>query len=291
MHLSSYEKMKRFRDTYLDPQKHLEILDVGSADVNGTYADLFDNPNWTYRGADMVEGKNVHVILADPYNWTNIESNSFDVVISGQTFEHIEYFWITTLQIARIMKVGGLACIIAPSSGPKHRHPTDCWRYYPDGLRAIAKWAKMEALETSTEWEAESYNDSSASWKDSMLVAMKVANIPQLSSMIHSLHEWIGIKRKPEFENIQGVLEAPIDITDEYAEAALRKLLHNPPHYPDWYFAIVALMQVYIQRPNLQAAFPKVSLQCDLSELVKWAAEFGLKEQSQLAKYSQLFTD
>jgi SAM-dependent methyltransferase len=281
--------MKRFRDTYLGPQKHLRILDVGSADVNGTYADLFDNPNWTYRGADMVEGKNVHVILVDPYDWRNIESNSFDVVISGQTFEHIEYFWITILQIARIMKVGGLACIIAPSSGPQHRHPTDCWRYYPDGLRAIAKWAKMEVLETSTEWEAGNYDDSSASWKDSMLVAMKVATIPQLSSTVQSLHEWIGIKGKPEFEIVQDILETQIGIVDEYTEAALRKLLRNPPHYPDWYLAIVALMQLYIHRPDLQIAFPKVSLQCDLTDLVNWAAEFGVKEQSELAKYSQLF--
>jgi SAM-dependent methyltransferase len=265
--------MKRFRDTYLDQQKHLKILDVGSADVSGTYADLFENPNWTYQGADMVWGKNVHIILADPYDWANIESNSFDVVISGQAFEHIEYFWVTILQIARVMKVGGLVCIIAPSSGPVHRHPTDCWRYYSDGLRAIAKWAKMEVLETSTELETESYHDSSASWKDSMLVAMKVSTIPQLSSMVQGLHEWIEIKNKREFD----IVREP------------RKLLDNPPQYPEWYFAIVALMRVYIRRPDLQAAFPKVSLQCDISELVKWAAEFGVKEQWELAKYSQLF--
>lgn len=60
--------------------------------VNGSYRTLFNNPKWNYVGCDLEEGSNVDIVLNDPYDWKNIESNSYDVVISGQAFEHIEYF-------------------------------------------------------------------------------------------------------------------------------------------------------------------------------------------------------
>lgn len=143
--------MKRFKGTYLDPSKNLKILEVGSLDVNGTYASLFNEPNWTYHGADMSAGKNVNIVLSNPYDWSNIEASSYDVVISGQAFEHIEYFWVTTLQINRVLKTGGLACVIAPAGGREHCYPTDCWRYYRDGMRVIAKWGKLEVIESTTQ--------------------------------------------------------------------------------------------------------------------------------------------
>lgn len=35
-------------------------------------------------------------MLKNPYDWQEIETDSFDLVISGQAFEHIEFFWITS---------------------------------------------------------------------------------------------------------------------------------------------------------------------------------------------------
>ena len=34
------------------------------------------------------------------------------------------------------------ASAFAPSRGPEHRYPNDCWRFYPDGYRALAKYAR-----------------------------------------------------------------------------------------------------------------------------------------------------
>ena len=100
MHQSSYDKMMSFKNDYLSSfiGKNLKILDFGSQDVNGTYKPVFEEPGWTYRGVDMVEGKNVDIILRNPYHWREIKSNSYDVFISGQVFEHIEYFWLTMLE-------------------------------------------------------------------------------------------------------------------------------------------------------------------------------------------------
>lgn len=179
MHTSSVDKMKAFRDKYLEPRgsENLSILDIGAQEVheNGSYKPLFKHrPNWNYRGVDMVAGNNVDIVLNDPYDWHQVPSNSVDVVISGQAFEHIEFFWLSMLEIARVLKPGGICCIIAPSSGYEHRYPVDCWRFYPDGFAALAKYAKLEALETYTQWEDLShYGEGDNCWHDSVLIAQK----------------------------------------------------------------------------------------------------------------------
>lgn len=175
MHQSSYDKMQAFRQRYLDERRHepLQILDLGSQDVNGSYRPLFEEPRWVYRGLDMHPGANVDVLLHRPYVWRELASNSADVLISGQAFEHISYFWISILEVARVLTPGGLCCILAPSSGPEHRYPVDCWRFYPDGLHALATFAQLEVLEASTQWQDLGYLDGSDWWHDSLLVCRK----------------------------------------------------------------------------------------------------------------------
>ena len=97
MHLSSLEKMRDFTARHLADaaDRPLEILDLGSADIGGIYARFFDNPNRNYRGVDLAPGPNIHVVLSDPYNWRELPTHCADVFISGQTFEHIEFFWLT----------------------------------------------------------------------------------------------------------------------------------------------------------------------------------------------------
>ena len=176
MHQSSFDKMCSFRDRYLAARKHepLVILDLGSQDVNGSYRPLFDEGSWKYLGADMSSGANVDIVLADPYCWSEVKPGSVDVLISGQAFEHIEYFWITMQEISRVLKQAGLCCLIAPSGGPEHRYPVDCWRFYPDGFAAAARFGGIEVVEVFTDWApGDTYTDESALWKDTMLVGRK----------------------------------------------------------------------------------------------------------------------
>ncbi len=186
MHLSSIDKMKLFRKNYLSGKENirLKIIDLGSTEIGGTYKSIFDEEKWEYTGLDMMPGKNVDIVLSDPYNWLEIESDSADVFISGQTFEHIEYFWKTMLEIVRVMKSGALCCIIAPSSGPEHKYPADCWRFYPDGFKALARYAKLEVLEANTQWNPAGYTDGSDMWADTVLVAKK----PELKPINNQEH-------------------------------------------------------------------------------------------------------
>jgi hypothetical protein len=73
-----------------------------------------------------------------------------------------------------VLKPEGLGCIIAPAGGFEHRHPQDCWRFYPDGFAALARFARLDVIEVSTQWEPDPrYTDGSNLWQDSMLVCRK----------------------------------------------------------------------------------------------------------------------
>jgi SAM-dependent methyltransferase len=146
-------------------------LDIGSYDVNGSYRPLFEAPNWEYVGMDLTPGPNVNLILASPYRWP-LPSHSADVIVSGQAFEHIEFFWLTWLEVVRVLKPGGLVFLIAPSRGPEHRYPVDCWRFYPDGFRALANYGALQLLEVNTDWQPHSDPDS-APWGDTVGVFRK----------------------------------------------------------------------------------------------------------------------
>lgn len=163
MHASSFRLMQKYVSAHV--VAGADVLDVGSRIAAGqtdTYKTLLDHCN--YHGLDMQAGGNVDIVMDDPYVFP-IEDNTYDHVISGQAFEHIEYPWLTICEIARVMKPGGKACIIAPSSGPEHRHPFDCYRYYPDGFRALATWAKLNVV--SCQWHT------AAPWHDCILIAEK----------------------------------------------------------------------------------------------------------------------
>lgn len=157
MHASSFNAMQFLIGKLVDPStpRPIRVLDVGSmiADERQTsYRSIFDAlPGVEYTGLDMAPGRNVDVVAVDPFKFP-LEAESFDFVVSGQAFEHIEFPWLTIQEIARVLKKGGAAIIIAPSSGPEHRYPQDCWRYYPDGMRALAKWAGLECVQAATNW-------------------------------------------------------------------------------------------------------------------------------------------
>lgn len=166
MHLSSLEHVEQLVAQYLYDKTTLKIIDIGSYDVNGSYKPFFSRPNWQYVGVDLAAGPNVDVALTSPYRLP-FDSHSVDVIVSGQAFEHIEFFWLTWLEMVRILKPGGLIFLLAPSRGYEHRHPQDCWRFYPDGYRALAVYGGLQLLEVHTDWEPHS-DPGSAPWGDTV---------------------------------------------------------------------------------------------------------------------------
>ncbi len=171
MHESSYLHMQRLAAQHLSSRPPGRVFDIGAMDVNGSYRPIFEALGWRYTGCDIAPGPNVSTVLQSPYvfPW---KSGSADLIVSGQAFEHIEFFWLTMLEIARVVRPGGLVFLIAPSRGPEHRYPVDCWRFYPDGYRSLAAWSGLSLVEASTDWEPAPQEDS-APWGDTVGVFSK----------------------------------------------------------------------------------------------------------------------
>lgn len=162
--------MRYFKENYLNPNDELKILDIGSFDRNGdyNYGLILNEKKWTYHGLDLKKGNNVHIVVENAYDWKEIEDETYDVVISGQAFEHIEFFWLTLEQVKRVLKPGGLFCLIVPSSGPVHRNPYDCYRFNQDGMKSMAKYINFIVLETG-----HNTDEISKPWFDCHLIAKK----------------------------------------------------------------------------------------------------------------------
>lgn len=143
MHQSSLENMQKCFERYVKSlpwgnRERIQVVDIGGANINGSYADIFSGREFIYKAADIHPSAEVDILLDDPYGLP-FADNSIDILLSGQVFEHVEYFWRLFREMARALKSDGLILLITPSSGPIHRYPVDCYRFYPDAYRALAK--------------------------------------------------------------------------------------------------------------------------------------------------------
>jgi len=68
------------------------LLSIWSNDING-HTVPFRATEMALHRSRLGPGENVDLVLPDPYDWRGFKTNSIDVVISGQTFEHTEFFW------------------------------------------------------------------------------------------------------------------------------------------------------------------------------------------------------
>lgn len=196
MHRSSYLKMQYFKETYLNPNDELKILDIGSFDKGGdyNYGLILNEDKWTYHGLDLQPGNNIDIVVENPYDWNNeIADETYDLVVSGQAFEHIEFFWLTLEQVKRVLKPGGLFFLIVPSTGPVHKNPYDCYRFNDNAMKAMAKYINFNVIEYGT-----NFDEISSPWYDTFLVAKKSESIEitDLEQKMDTLEQKVDILMK-----------------------------------------------------------------------------------------------
>jgi SAM-dependent methyltransferase len=155
MHISSLDTLRSILKKHVLPDSRfssealLKIADVGSADINGSYKQIFDLLDCEYTGIDLEEGPGVSVVLTSPYEFP-LPDDEYDIVFSGQTFEHAGHFWKTFSEMCRITKPDGLIIVITPSRGPVHRYPVDCYRFMPDAMAALAEHGEVVLVDSWT---------------------------------------------------------------------------------------------------------------------------------------------
>jgi SAM-dependent methyltransferase len=162
VHASSLENMQKCYERYvcgeyLQNRQELLVLDIGGANINGSYADIFSQDKFIYLAADISPSEGVDIVLDDPYKLP-LKNDSVDIVISGQAFEHVEFFWLLFEEMVRVLKSDGWLFLIAPSAGPVHRYPVDCYRFYPDAYHALAKYTGIRLMSV--------FHDQREPWQD-----------------------------------------------------------------------------------------------------------------------------
>ena len=179
MHPSSMENMYKCYQRYVASEDGIEspilVLDIGGVDINGSYRDIFSSERFVYQSADTDNNSNPDIHLPDNYRLP-IETESFDIVLCGQTLEHCEYFWLLFDEMVRVLNPRGMLFLIVPSAGPIHRFPVDCYRFYPDFLLSMAKYTKCHLID--------SWIDPRGPWRDLTGVFCKAKVLPFNSNIV-----------------------------------------------------------------------------------------------------------
>ncbi|MES2779036.1 MAG: methyltransferase domain-containing protein [Bacteroidota bacterium] len=142
MHLNSELIFRKYYEPYF--KNNIKVLEIGPAGIPSAYSKVVNNPTIQWDTLDLKSTKYISSSI-DKLTYTTdnpyifpIESNSYDIVISGNVIEHVQNIWAWTNELKRIVKVNGHIFTINPVSWEYHEAPIDCWRIYPAGYEAIA---------------------------------------------------------------------------------------------------------------------------------------------------------
>ena len=180
MNNQTFENLNLFFNYYYKDDKNLKIIDVGSnirtpAKIKKLEAIFAKH---SYIGVDLVEGKNVDIVLDNPYSYP-FNDEEIDIVIANNIFEHSEHFWILYLELIRILKPNGILYTNSPSNGDYHRGPfnqdslIDAWRFYPDSGKALQNWANINNFKNLILLESYTYKRRDSDWNDYIAIFLK----------------------------------------------------------------------------------------------------------------------
>ena len=144
----AYEKMLSIIPTRNTGR--FSVLELGTrrwGDSPTHHRHLF--PEWVdYTMADFLDGEDVDIV-SDAHRLTEFPDDRFDAVISFSTYEHLEWPWVATQAIYRVLKPGGWTFHQTHQSFPVHGYPSDYTRWTDKGMEAMFGWAGYEVIEAS----------------------------------------------------------------------------------------------------------------------------------------------
>jgi len=230
MHDSALESFIEFKKIYLDNKqsKKIAITEIGSQAINSSVKSSL-NEKYDYTGVDITAGENVDIVLKDPYKLP-FSDESIDAVISISVFEHTEFFWLTYLEILRILKPDGLFFLNVPSNSKFHRHSSDNWRFYPDSSIALEKWGIKNNYNPKVLEHYTNLENGRDIWNDYVSITIKDKKfIDKYEKRILDFKKNFTNGRKNNFQGIINFQEIPQDQNNWGWKAyyKFRKFLHK----------------------------------------------------------------
>lgn len=82
-------------------------------------------------------------------------SACFDTILCTQVLEHVPHPWQAAVEIARVLRAGGVLILSCPQYWPLHEVPHDYFRYTVYGLKSLfppAQWEWLEHHQQGRTW-------------------------------------------------------------------------------------------------------------------------------------------
>jgi SAM-dependent methyltransferase len=143
MHQNSIDLFKKYALEYFE--ENMKVLEIGPNKIPSDYRKIVPEKNIEWDTIDIIKKKELTYISLDEYTFP-IESNYYNIVLSGQVIEHVRKPWIWIKELSRVCKKGGFIITINPVSWPYHKEPYDCWRIYPEGMKALYNSAGIKLI-------------------------------------------------------------------------------------------------------------------------------------------------
>ncbi|HEY3068484.1 MAG TPA: methyltransferase domain-containing protein [Methylomirabilota bacterium] len=144
MHGNTRLLFDRYAKEYFRPGLH--VLEVGP-DYPSTLQAMASVPDSHWHTVDLADagGRGPTHRARDEYTFP-IADETYDIVVAANVLEHVRKVWVWIKEVARVCKPGGHVILINPASWPYHEFPVDCWRAYPEGMKALYEEAGLGVL-------------------------------------------------------------------------------------------------------------------------------------------------
>jgi SAM-dependent methyltransferase len=144
MHANSKLLFSRYGKPFIGPNSRL--LEVGPDSFPSSYQQLVDDRTITWDTLDLYDSEKLTYPKASEYVFP-VPDEAYDVVLTGQVIEHVRKIWLWILELERVCKKGGYVIIINPVSWIFHEWPVDCWRIYPEGMKALLEDTNLRIID------------------------------------------------------------------------------------------------------------------------------------------------
>lgn len=192
MHLNSELLFKKYQSEYFKPG--IKVLEIGPSGIPSAYSLIVGDPSIQWDTIDFASSIfidtntcNLTYTIEDPYCFP-IPDDTYDIVLSGQVIEHVQEIWKWMEELKRIVKSKGVIFTINPVSWPFHEAPLDCWRIFPSGIEAIAKYSNLEVVKCL--FESEEKNQLLENDRSALLVPGRSYNYANSPKKIERILKW-----------------------------------------------------------------------------------------------------
>jgi len=239
MHDTAYAVGRAFFQSYVRAGDG--ILEIGSFDVNGSLRD-FCPAGSHYVGVDLAPGPSVEIVA--PASQLPFPDETFDAVVSSSCFEHDSMFWLTFLEISRVVKRGGYIYINAPSRGDYHTFPIDAWRFFPDAGMALSAWARRSGYAVDL---FESFISEGDDFGDCVMVFGKGAEPPPIL-LARRCPDILNVRTWPDTETLARRTHLWPRRRATPSAAAVTPFLGEPPRFTEEMLGLVQSAGASVRR-------------------------------------------